>query len=72
MENLGEPFSIQNTTGADWLVTWRDAVTLRATGESVSFTVAIPRNAELSISEVQRYAMKRAVEILQRVIAAGN
>lgn len=69
MEFLGEPFSIQNTVDNGWLVTWNDAVSVRsAIGEvieTVSFTVAIPRSANLSIAEVQRYASKRAIELLQ-------
>jgi hypothetical protein len=72
MEFLGEPFSIQNTADQGWLVTWNDAVTVRSSIgeviESVSFTVAVPRNANLSISEVQRYASRRAVELLQSSI----
>lgn len=67
MANLGQPFSIQNTNGNSWFVTWRDAVE-SSTGETVSFTVEIPRSANLSVAEVQRYALKRAVELLQIAI----
>lgn len=71
MKLLGMPFSIQNTDGPDWLVTWQDAV--RTTqGESISFTVAIPRRADLSIAEVQRYAAKRAVELLQPIAGQNS
>jgi hypothetical protein len=67
LELLGSPVVLQNTTGKDWLVTWAPAVTT-SVGELVSFTVAIPRKAELSIAEIQRFALKRAVEILQDAI----
>lgn len=65
MKYLGSPFSIQNTDGPDWLVTWQDAVVTTPMGETVSFTVAIPRSANLSMAEVQKYALKRAVELLR-------
>lgn len=72
MNLLGQPFEIQNTTGAHWLVTWRNAVLITneagETLESVSFTVAIPRRTELTIEELQRYALKRAEELLQERI----
>lgn len=67
MKHIGEPFSIQNTDQG-WLVTWRNAVTSGTKDnqyEQVSFTVLIPRTANLSISEVQTFALKRAVELLQ-------
>jgi hypothetical protein len=71
MEFIGQPFSIQTTTGPSWLVTWRDAVRHTVEGElleTVSFTVAVPRNGDLSVSEVQTFALKRAVELLQMAI----
>ena len=68
MKYLGSPFSIQNTDGPDWLVSWQDAVVTTPTGETISFTVAIPRSANLSMAEVQQYALKRAVELLQNAI----
>jgi hypothetical protein len=71
MENLGEPFSIQNTTGPYWYVTWDDAVRTN-TGEAVSFTVRIPRSAHLTVEEVQRHAQKRAVELLQIAMRASS
>lgn len=67
MENLGQPFVIQNTSEG-WQVTWNDAVkagTDFQTKESVSFTVVIPRQANLTISEVQKFAVKRAIELLK-------
>ncbi len=64
---LGQPFVIQNTEGPNWLVSSRDSVTTEA-GETVSFTVEIPRSAHLSLGETQKYAMKRAVELLQIAI----
>ena len=67
MANLGQPFIIQNTDGPTWFVTWRDAVSTDA-GETVSFTVEIPRRADLTLAEAQKYAMKRAVELLQIAI----
>lgn len=69
MNLLGQPFEIQNTTGPNWLVTWHDAVRITneagETLESVSFTVSIPKRSNLTIEEVQTYALKRAVELLQ-------
>ena len=69
MELLGQPFEIQNTTGPSWLITWRDAVHITSefgdTLESISFTVSIPKRANLTIEEVQRHALKRAEELLQ-------
>lgn len=73
MKFLGQPFTIQNTVEHGWLVTWTDAVVHRTDGEeieSISFTVAIPRSANLSISEVQTFALKRAEELLQVAIRA--
>lgn len=70
MENLGQPFSIQNTTEG-WQVTWLDAVkhgTEFETRERVSFTVLIPRRANLTIEEVQTFAVKRAMEVLQALV----
>jgi hypothetical protein len=72
MEYLGQPFQIQNTADRGWLVTWSDAIGVRTEDgepvESVSFTVALPRRADLTIAEVQTYALKRAVELLQVLI----
>lgn len=69
MKLLGTPFIIQNTEGPDWLVSWHDAITHRnedgQTLETVSFTVKIPKRANLPVAEVQRYAVKRAIELLQ-------
>ena len=73
MEYLGQPFSIQNTVDQGWLVTWNDVALHRVDDEvieSISFTVALPRNANLSIAEVQTYALKRAQELLQVQIRA--
>lgn len=73
MEFLGSPFRIQNTTEG-WLVTWEDAVShgpKDAPNEFVSFTVMLPRRADLTIAEVQTYALKRAAELLQHVIAGA-
>lgn len=64
MNFLGQPVVVQNTDGPNWLVTWNSALT-HAEHESVSFTVAVPRRAELTIAEVQRYAIKRAIQLLQ-------
>ena len=68
MKLLGQPFSIQNTDAHIWLVSWQGAVADTATGEAVSFTVAVPRQADLSIEAVQKYALKRGVELLQQAI----
>lgn len=68
MKYLGSPFSIQNTDGRDWLVSWQDVIADAENGENVSFTVAIPRQADLSIESVQKYALKRGVELLQQAI----
>ncbi len=73
MEIIGQPFVIQSIANRGWLVTWTDAVTHGALDnphESVSFTVEIPRRADLTIAEVQTYAAKRAVELLQVLIRA--
>ena len=68
MKLLGQPLIIQNTT-AGWTVQWTDAVRVTDehdnTLESVSFTVRPPRKADLTIEELQQFAMKRALEILQ-------
>ena len=69
MAFLGQPFSIQNTDGPTWFVTWQEAVRT-STGEGISFTVEIPRSANLTMSEVQTYALKRAAELLQEAIRA--
>lgn len=66
-ELLGSPFAIQNTTGSKWLVSWEEAVT-HTGGESVSFTVAISRGPDLTIADLQRHALKRAVELLRMAI----
>lgn len=69
MENLGQPFLIQNTTEG-WQVTWTEAIkvgTALEVKESVSFTVVIPRRADLTIEEVQLFAVKRAIELLQKL-----
>lgn len=74
MEYIGQPFSIQNTSEG-WLVSWDDAAVTRTEHEileRVSFTVLIPRQASLTIEEVQTFALKRAVELLQRVIRASG
>lgn len=72
METLGRPFLIQNTKEYGWIVTWNDAITVRdQVGdlvESVSFTAALPRQATLTIEEVQQFAVMRAIELLQRLI----
>jgi len=71
MELLGQPFVIQNTVEHGWLVTWNDAVKQTKDGEvfeAISFTVALPRSADLTIGEVQTFALKRAAELLQEVI----
>lgn len=68
MKLVGNPFAIQNTDGPNWLVRWEDAITT-TDGEAVTFTVAIPRQANLPIAEAQRYAMQRAVELLQKSLA---
>lgn len=67
MAKVGQPFVIQNTDGPTWFVTWTNAVE-SSTGEAVSFTVEIPRRADLTLAEVQRFALKRAVELLQFAI----
>ena len=67
MKLLGTPFVIQNTSGANWLVTWTEAVKT-SSGESVSFTVEIPRSAHLTLAEVQTFALKRAEELLHKVV----
>ncbi len=71
MNLLGQPFVIQNTADRGWLITWTDAVLFRSDGEvieRVSFTVALPKRADLTIAEVQTYAVKRAMELLRALI----
>jgi hypothetical protein len=72
MELIGRPFEIQNTADHGWLVTWTNAVRISDepgnTIETVSFTVSIPHSAHLSIEDVQRYALKRAAELLVQQI----
>lgn len=71
MKLLGQPFTIQNTDEG-WLVNWPNAVMHGDANnpiETISFTVALPRSANLSIAEVQTFALKRAQELLQTVIA---
>lgn len=70
MAFLGKPILVQNTDGPHWYISFEAALKTDA-GEVVSFTVAVPRNGALSISEIQTFALKRAVEILQDVISAG-
>jgi hypothetical protein len=74
MELLGQPFLIQNTADHGWLVTWTDAVARRTADgeaiETVSFTVALPRRSDLTIAEVQTFAVRRAMELLRTLIQA--
>lgn len=63
MKLVGQPLIIQNTDGNSWMVTWENAVT-SSTGETISFTVEVPRSAEISVIDVQRLAIKRAAEML--------
>ena len=74
MNFLGTPISIQNTDGRNWLVTWKDVVTTDA-GESVSFTVAIRRDGNMTITDMQQHAVRTAIELLQATLpetAAAN
>jgi hypothetical protein len=68
MKLIGQPFIIQNTSEG-WIVTWTDAARMTDehgnTLESVSFTVRLPPKADLTIQELQTFALKRAVELLQ-------
>ena len=64
-EPIGDPFVIQNTAGPNWLLTWSSAIAVQPVGEVVSFTVSVPKNAALTIVQVQSYAIKRAMELLQ-------
>jgi hypothetical protein len=71
MEFIDQPFIIQSTVENIWLVTWKDAAVHPAKGapvESVSFTVALPSRTDLSIRELQTFALKRAMELLQQKI----
>jgi len=70
MQVTGQPFVIQNTTGPEWLIFWEALLPTESTLERISFTVAIPRRADLPIDEVQRHALKRAAELLRRAEAA--
>lgn len=69
MEAAGSLITIQNTTGAHWLITWPEAIAPGAgLKETVSFTVAVPRAPSLPMEDLQRYALKRAQELLQAAI----
>jgi hypothetical protein len=68
MEYIGAPLTIQNTAEHGWLVTWPDSVVHlidKEPVESVSFTVLIPRNPNLTMEDVVSFSRKRAIEILQ-------
>lgn len=71
MKSLGQPFVVQNTD-LGWQVTWTDAIThgteAQPDNERVSFTVMLPKRAELTIAELQTFALKRAAELLQVLI----
>ena len=64
MKLVGMPFSIQNTDGQHWLVTWQNAAH-NPDGESISFTIAAPKNSGLSVADIQQFALRRAIELLQ-------
>jgi hypothetical protein len=71
MEYIGAPFTIQNTEEHGWLVTWPDSVVHlidQEPVESVSFTVLIPRNPNLTMEDVVSFSRKRAIEILQAAV----
>lgn len=72
METLGRPFVLQNTKTHGWIVRWDNAIEVTTEAgeliESVSFTVAIPRQATLTIEETQQFALMRAAELLQKMI----
>ena len=67
MQLIGGPVTVQNTDAGHWLVTMHDAVTTTA-GESLSFTVAVHRKGDAKLSEVERQAAKRALEMLQALV----
>ena len=74
MKLIGTPFTIDGTDQG-WLVTWPDAVkhgALPEQPERISFTVLLPRRADLTIAEVQTFAMKRAEELLRQAIRAAG
>lgn len=64
MKLKNHPFSIQDTDQDFWLVTWLEAAK-NPNGEAISFTVAVPKNTGLSVADIQQFAMRRAIEILQ-------
>ena len=72
MEKLGTPISIQNTKAHGWLVRWDDAVLEKTESgdliESVSFTVSVRREATLTVNDMQKQALIRAIELLQRML----
>lgn len=67
----GEPFVIQSTEAHGMLISWTGPAVKRGDdeiGESISFTVLVPESPHLSLVEIQRYALKRAAELLQEGI----
>lgn len=70
MKLIGRPMSIQNTDGPDWLVTCDNVVTV-TTGESVSFTVLVPRSGA-GMGEIQQQAVKAAIALLQKALKASE
>lgn len=64
MQLIGGPITVQNTDAGCWLVTMQDAVTSTA-GESVTLTVAVPRNPAITLPQLQRLAAQKAIELLQ-------
>lgn len=73
MKPIGQPLVIQNTQDLGWLVTWDDAVTSSneagEVSERVSFTVAVKRDPNATLQQVQDRAVMRALELLQIFVA---
>jgi hypothetical protein len=67
----GKRLVIEATDGPTWLLSWDNAVST-SSDERVSFTIAIPSHAGLTVTQAQVYALKRAQDLLGLVIAEAE
>lgn len=67
MNLIGGPVTVQNTDAGYWLVIMQDAVTSTA-GESVSLTVAVPKDPAATLAAIQARAARKAIEHLQALV----
>ena len=66
MKTIGGPVSIQNTDAGHWLVTCDPALT-STDGEHMAFTVAVPRQPNLTVGNLQLAAVRQALARLQSI-----